>query len=104
MKTNEYGEALDRNGYAPSIWSDGRCVCCGRADGLQRHEVYHGSNRERSKNLGCWVTICCECHMGLHHRDAGVDKALKIQMQEKAMDHYGWSVEDFRQRFGRSWL
>lgn len=103
---NEYGERLDRNGYAPSLLTNwGFCEWCMRADrALQRHEVYHGAYRKRSKELGCWVLLCDECHDRLHHHDAGMDRQLKGLMQYVAMKHYGWSVDDFRQRFGKSYV
>lgn len=103
---NEYGETLDRNGYAPSILTNiGQCAYCGRMDrALQRHEAFHGANREKSKNLGCWLLICDVCHDALHHHDATIDAEIKVYMQRKAMKHYGWSVDDFRQRFGKNYL
>lgn len=57
---NEYGETLDRNGYAPSIVQDiDGCYFCARQDGkLDRHEIFHGAYRQKSKALGLWVTLC----------------------------------------------
>lgn len=105
--TNEYGVKLDSNGYAPSIY-DGlldRCVWCGRTDrALQRHEVYHGAGRDKSKRLGLWVTLCDLCHDQLHHKGGGIDAVLKEDMQRRAMEEYGWSEGDFRRRFGKSYL
>ena len=103
---NEYGVVLDRNGYAPSVFGEmERCAVCGRTDrALQRHEPFHGSNRNKSKNFGCWLLICDLCHAKLHQRDAGLDLKLKRAVQEKAMESYGWSVEDFRKVFGKSWI
>ena len=102
---NEYGENLDRNGYAPSIVGDeGRCVVCGKRGEIQRHEVYHGPNREKSKNLGLWVPICRDCHDKVHHKNDGLDMKLKVAMQGQAMVHYKWTVEEFRKRFGKSYI
>ena len=66
--TNEYGAPLDRNGYAPSILQDDNsyCLIClgnGYNDPLNRHEVFGGPFREKSKRLGLW---CCLCH-SRHH-------------------------------------
>lgn len=103
---NEYGIVLDRNGYAPSVVSEEeRCFICGRMGGkLERHEVYHGVYRDRSKNLGCWVVLCSDCHDRLHHRGGGLDVNLKQNVQEIVSDYYGWSVDDFRIRFGKSYI
>ena len=103
---NKYGVTLDRNGYAPSIWiQEDRCAICGRRDRkLDRHEVYHASNRTKSKNLGLWVKICDLCHAELHQRNAKLDEDLKIRMQEAAMEHYGWGIDDFRKEIGKSYI
>lgn len=104
--TNEFGEKLDSNGYAPSIMG-GRlgCYLCGFRGDLARHEVFHGiTNREKSKALGCWVNLCPRCHTRLHQKDPSLDWDLKRHGQVRAMAHYGWSVEEFIERFGRNYV
>lgn len=103
---NEYGEALDRNGYSATLWPDmDGCGLCGWQDRpLQRHEVFHGPYREKSKRYGCWVTICDVCHSGIHQGGkAESEKRLKYIMQRRAMKHYGWTEEQFRAVFGKSY-
>lgn len=106
---NEYGMKLDRNGYARSVLQDDTCRCCrcGRTDRkLDRHEVFGGANRQKSKALGLWVTLCHEeCHLGAGgvHQDAALRKALRAQSQQIAMGVYGWTEEAFVRRFGRSY-
>ena len=59
--TNEYGVKLDSNGYAPSIVQydvDACYICYGCREKLDRHEIYGGANRQKSKRLGLWVTLC----------------------------------------------
>lgn len=109
--TNEYGEKLDRNGYAPSIipWRQDQCVICqcmtAHDSRLQRHEIFHGSlYRERSKALGLWVNLCPECHRLLHSQEPWMDKALKIVGQREAQWKYRWSVQQFREHFGKNYL
>lgn len=108
--TNEYGVKLDRNGYAPSImkvtFMDSPCCFeCGVMSGkIDRHEVFHGAYREKSKRLGLWVNLCHECHMRLHQRDAHMDRALKNVTQQMAMIHYKWTEDDFRKEFGKNYL
>ena len=106
MKVNQFGIPLDRNGYAPPLIKTvhGHCLLCDRIDRpLQRHEVFHGPNRQKSKALGCWVTICDECHAVLHAQPA-LDRQLKQTMQYKCMAVYRWNVDDFRAAFGKSWI
>ena len=114
---NEFGESLDRNGYAPSIVGncggsfvigDSDCVgcaICGRTDGkLSRHEAMHGPYRTKSKNLGLWILVCDGCHNRIHHKNDGLDLKVKVAVQKRAMAYYGWTTDDFRQRFGKSYV
>lgn len=100
----------DRNGYAPSILQNEaeqyRCYLCGKTcEKLDRHEVFHGSNRQKSKGFGLWVMLChTSCHLNGVHRDGELNNRLQQEAQEKAMDLYGWNVEDFRGYFGKSYL
>ena len=93
-----------RNGYAPSIVPSDDCLICGSTEGLQRHEVFHGAFREKSKRLGCWVLLCYRCHYRVHNGHDGLDAELKRFMQRKAMEANGWDTEQFRQRFGKNYL
>ena len=101
---NEFGAKLDRNGYAPSVLDHGgECFVCGRTLPLQRHEVFHGANRQKSKALGLWVNVCPACHERIHAGREGLDGLLKHRAYETALAVYGWRAEDFRARFGRSY-
>lgn len=106
MMTNEYRVKLDSNGYAPSIVQEdhSRCYICGSTDGLQRHEPFNGANRTKSKNLGLWVTLCRFCHNMCHRYPNTYGESMKRETQGKAMLKYGWSYDDWRQRFGKSVL
>lgn len=111
MAKNEYGAELDRNGYAPSILQEyeSACfICFGCHEKLDRHEVFGGANRQKSKRLGLWVTLCHNQHhiFGPRsvHQCREVDLNLKRMAQQEAMIRYGWSVEDFIREFGRNYL
>ena len=103
---NEFGVQLDKNGYAPSVIQlyDESCFVCSRNGDLARHEVFHGSNREKSKALGCWVRLCPECHSDLHTRKPELDRQLHQVGQIRVMAAYNWTAGDFRKRFGKSWI
>ena len=105
---NEYGAELDRNGYAPSILNRNAvrsCQLCLKSTAdLQRHEVFHGANRQKSKEYGLWVDVCYACHYRIHNGDGKLDRFLKEDSQDKAMKHYGWSADDWRKRFGKSYV
>ena len=110
---NEYGVTLDRNGYAPSIipGHDGyRCKLRARngtADHLDRHEIFGGANREKSKKYGLWVYLCgWSCHRGNNgvHRNRALDLAMKREAQRMAMERYGWTADEFRTVFRNNYL
>ena len=105
MKKNEFMERLDRNGYAPSILQTGNhCFVCYGNMYLQRHEVFHGPNREKSKMYGLWVNVCPACHHKIHNGDGGIDLKLKTYAQDVAMFMYNWTTQDFIKRFGKNYL
>ena len=106
---------MDKNGYAPSIMQDTVfepfCYLCGAngaLDKLGRHEIFGGSNREKSKRLGLWVLLCNhECHIFgplAAHNNASTAFRLKREAQRRAMEAYGWSTEDFIREFGKNYL
>jgi hypothetical protein len=102
---NEFGEQLDKNGYAPSILeTEPHCFCCYGNLYLQRHEIFHGPNRKKAKADGLWVNLCPTCHYTVHNTNGELDRKLKKRGQEAAMTVYGWSEEEFRKRYGRNYL
>lgn len=92
----------------------GHCFLCGRnarADflGLEEHHIFEGyGKRELSEQYGLKVYICGDrCHKnGKYsvHKNAKVARELKAKAQEIAMQHYGWSVEDFISIIGKNYL
>lgn len=86
------------------------CYICERnshADyyGLDEHHVYGASNRKKSEKYGLKVYICHnKCHLNGVHKNAELNKALQARVQKIAMEHYGWTVEDFINLFGRNYL
>ena len=109
---NEFGVKLEK-GYAPSIipdHSEFQCWVCqknGCLDPLNRHEVFGGAFREKSKRLGLWVHLChSSCHQGPGgvHNNHSLDLLLKQEGQRCAMVTYGWTTEDFIREFGKNYL
>ena len=103
---------LDRNGYSKSIipfhspercW---RCYCNGRGK-MDRHEVFGGAYRAKSKRFGLWVHLChTDCHLGeIHGNPNGWSaKLLKFEAQRCAMEKYGWTKEEFIAEFGKNYM
>ena len=104
--TNEFGVRLDANGYAPSIiqpFETGVCCHCEASGDLARHEIFNASNRQKSKAYGLWVSLCPRCHMDVHEHPQLAWQLKKVG-QIRAMAEYNWTVEDFRERFGKSYV
>lgn len=106
---------MDKNRYAHSIMQDTVfelfCYLCGAngaLDKLDRHEIFGGPYREKSKRLGLWVLLCHnDCHIFgplAAHNNASTALRLKQDAQRRAMEAYGWSIEDFIREFGKNYL
>lgn len=87
------------------------CYLCGMNSNLEPLDCHHcigGSNRKNSEKYGLKVYLHHnKCHIfGANsvHQNAEVGKMVKAKAQQKAMQHYGWSVEDFRNIFGKNYL
>lgn len=87
------------------------CFICGMNTNLEPldcHHIFPSANRTKSEKYGLKVYIHhSKCHIfgeNSVHKNAKVDKALKVIAQKKAMRHYGWSVEDFRAIFGKNYI
>lgn len=84
------------------------CFICGSHEWIEEHHVFGGNGRRRlSEKYGLKVYLCHYCHNeppnGVHH-NSETRKALQQFAQEKAMQHYGWTVDDFRNIFGKNYL
>lgn len=90
------------------IQSDKQCYICGMNTNLEPldvHHVYGASNRKLSEKYGLKVYLHHhKCHLYGVHKDAELNRMLKAKVQELAMAHYNWSVDDFRKIFGKSYI
>lgn len=81
-----------------------------RMTGLVRHEIFFGTaNRQKSIEYGLVVFIRPEDHnmseYGVHNRKGHeFDMYLKKMGQERAMDEYKWTTDEFIDIFGKSYL
>lgn len=81
-----------------------------RYEGTHRHEIFFGTaNRKKSIKYGLVVFIKPEDHnmseYGVHNRKGHeFDMYLKKLGQERAMDEYLWTTEEFIEIFGRSYI
>ena len=93
---------------AKSILQKGKfCYKCGNTLNLQLHHVYYGTaNRKLSDLDGCVVWLCLEHHTGNSgiHFNKKLDIEVKQIMQRKWMETYNKTLEDFRNRYGKSYI
>ena len=86
------------------------CYLCGGGafEPLDKHHVFGGARRSKSEKYGLTVYLHhSNCHIfGKYsvHQNEMINRALKAEVQRKAMQHYEWSEDDFRQIFGKSYL
>lgn len=90
------------------IQTDKVCYLCGRHCWLEEHHVYNGNpNRRLSEKYGLKVWLCHWCHNeppnGVHF-NAKANTHLKETAQQKAMEYYGWTKDQFRKIFGKNYL
>lgn len=88
-----------------------KCLRCNETRNLECHHVFEGSMRQRSEKYGLTVWLCKAHHTGdIHgnkyavHFNTAFDRSLKRYAQRKAMQHYGWTKEEFIKNIGRSYL
>ena len=79
-----------------------------RLPNTARHEIFFGEgNRPKSIKYGLVVFLTHEDHNGSNngvHFNHEFDAWLKDKGQRAAMEHYGWTVEDFRREFYKNYL
>ena len=83
------------------------CCICGGHSWIEEHHVFGGANRKLSEKYGLKVYLCHWCHNeppnGVHHNSEN-RQTLQRRAQENAMNHYGWTEDDFRRIFGKNYL
>ena len=84
-----------------------KCFLCGKHCYTERHHVFGGPWRKKSEDYNITVHLCHECHNepphGAHYNRA-VSDYLKRIGQKAAMKEYGWTIDEFRQHFGKNYL
>lgn len=84
-----------------------QCYKCKTIYGLHEHHIFSGTaNRKLSEQYGLKVWLCGKHHnlsnAGIHF-DRDFELEVKRMTQEKAMQFYGWSEQEFIKIFGKSY-
>lgn len=96
-----------------SIIQDNSCYCflCGmnyNLEPLDKHHIFGGAMRNKSERYGLFVYLHhSKCHIfgeKSAHKNVEVGNRLKAYAQRVAMEKYGWTVDDFIRKFGRSYI
>lgn len=82
------------------------CYITGRGDHLEEHHVWGGANRKNSEKYGLKIYLTAEMHRGKDgiHQNRELSDRVKAEVQQLAMEHYGWDITDFRLIFGKSYI
>ena len=82
------------------------CYITGRGDHHEEHHVWGGANRKNSEKYGLKIYLTAEMHRGKDgiHQNRELSDRVKAEVQQLAMEHYGWDVVDFRLIFGKSYI
>ena len=86
-----------------------KCYVCGRQP-IEKHEVFYGrKNRQLSIDYGLVIPLCYEHHnkdekSGSIHFCKEFNLKTKSEVQQIAMKHYGWSMEDWMKIFRENYI
>lgn len=84
-----------------------RCFICHSRQWLELHHIFGAALKKKSEKYGLMVRLCHYCHNeppdGVH-QNREIRRKLQAIAQKKAMEIYGWSVEDFIKEFYKNYL
>lgn len=88
-----------------------KCFLCKRTETacnrLEVHHIFQNANRNKSDEYGLTVLLCADCHRlkpwAAHQSGKTMDYLHKYG-QNLAQEKYGWTVEQFREIFGASYI
>lgn len=90
------------------IQDEKTCFLCGKNGGywgLDVHHVFPSALRSKSEKYGLTVWLCHDtCHLNGVHKNERINRKLQAYVQKKAMEHYGWSTEDFIKLFYKNYI
>lgn len=83
------------------------CYITGSTFGLHDHHVYGGSYHNASERYGLKIWLRADWHVGTNyciHKDKHLRERIQREVQLKAMEIYHWTLEDWIEKIGRSFL
>ena len=90
------------------ISNDKKCYICGTNQNLHLHHVIFGKNRRKADDDGLTVYLCYYHHEGTDgvHGLKGheLDMKLKMIAEQRWLEFYNKTVDDFIKRYGKNYL
>lgn len=75
---------------------------------VEIHHVFYGNKRKKSTEDGLVVPLCAEHHRGTYgvHGKEGHNLDLKYKKlaEQKWLNYYNKTIEDFIKRYGKNYL
>lgn len=77
------------------------CYICNKKKKDDLHEIFGGSNRQKSMQWGLVIPVCRECH-----DEWEINEELRRQIQQKAKEEFikRNTKEKFREEFGKNYI
>lgn len=85
----------------PRIKENIPCEICLLKRAVETHEVFNGSNRNKSIKYKAQMYLCSECHEDWHRHRIDVSR-FKREHQLRIMKENDWNIEKFIQEFGKN--
>lgn len=83
------------------------CEICGSTQNIERHHVFNGAYKKKSERYGALIDLCHSCHNeppnGVHHNAENM-QALKAKHQNRIMQEYQLTTEQFIHLFGKNYI
>lgn len=84
------------------------CYVCGNKNNLHLHHIIFGKNRKKADEDLLTVYLCREHHEGTNgvHGKNGHELDLKLKKiaEERWLEHYNKTIDDFISRYNRNYL
>lgn len=77
------------------------CANCGSNNCVEKNEVFEGSYRQKSIELGMVVPLCHKCHKEFHN-NSKLNLYYKVMFQKEYIKYN--TLEDFIKKFGQNYI
>ena len=95
---------MQKSNYEQSAVTDDleHCFLCGKSP-VQFHHIFGAHNRMRATEDNLFVPLCFECHVKVHNQPS---QELNYKLKQRGQWAYEetHTREEFRQRYGKSYL